>query len=324
MLPERFAEPDGFQWAGFTDAGGAHIRYGSLQPASAPRGTIVIVSGFRECIEKYFEVMRDMTERGFTVWMMDWHGQGGSDRYLKNPQKMHSLGYEEHIVTLHQFTRDIVQHASGPLILVAHSMGAHIGLRFMKEHENVFDTAVMTSPMCDVLTPGLFRPIAHVLAFLAKMAGCLEKYVPGGHDWDARDTVFRGNKVTSDPERFGVVPELFNRKPELKMGAPTYGWAWHTFRSIDALRPDSYLKTIATPILAGIAGNDTIVDIKAAERACGLLPSCVLVDVPEARHEIWMEREDLRSQWLEKVTAFLEEQLGNNQENTIHAALELS
>ncbi|MBU6474517.1 MAG: alpha/beta hydrolase [Alphaproteobacteria bacterium] len=320
MLPERFREPDGFQWGGFTDAGGAHIRYGSLQPEAPLRGTVVIASGFRECIEKYFEAMRDMTERGFAVWMMDWRGQGGSSRYLGNPQKMHSLGYEEHIETLRQFTRDLVKKSSGPFILLAHSMGAHIGLRFLKEHEGVFDAAVLTSPMCDVLTPGFFRPAAHALASLAKMAGCLEKYVPGGHDWDARDAAFEGNKVTSDPERFGVMAEIFSRKPELKMGSPTYGWAWHTFRSADILRKDDYLKTVATPILAGIAGNDMIVDIKAAMRACALLQRCMRVDVPAARHEIWMERDDLRAPWLEKVTAFLEDRVHAYRENTIHAA----
>src|ERR1035437_3464201 len=110
MIPKMFEEPAGFKWASFTGTTGAHIRYGSLQPAGQPRGTIVIVSGFRELIEKYFEVIRDMTERGFSVWMMDWHGQGGSERFLKdNPQKMHSEGYNEQIATLHQFTQDIVK-----------------------------------------------------------------------------------------------------------------------------------------------------------------------------------------------------------------------
>ena len=109
MLPPKFQEPADFKWGTFTDAGGANIRYGSLQPKETPKGTIVLAPGFREPIEKYFEVMRDMTDRGFAVWMLDWHGQGGSDRFLPNPQKMHSEGYDEHIVTLHQFTQKIVK-----------------------------------------------------------------------------------------------------------------------------------------------------------------------------------------------------------------------
>ncbi len=322
MPPERFSEPDGFQWGGFTDTGGARIRFGTLHPETS-RGTIVIASGFRECIEKYFEVMRDMTERGFSVWMMDWHGQGGSERYLENPQKMHSLGYAEHIETLHQFTRDIVKRSSGPFVILAHSMGAHISLRLMKEHQGVFDAAVLGSPMCDVITPGLFRPIAQALASLARMAGCLEKYVPGGHDWNVNDAEFHRNKLTSDPERFSVVPEIFSQKPELRMGSPTYGWAWHTFRSIKVLNARDYLASITTPVLLGIAGDDDVVDIKASARACGILPNCMRVDVSEARHEIWMERNALREVWLEKVTDFLEKQVKNNQENIIHAASKL-
>jgi len=65
LLPARFEEPSGFIWGTFKDAGGAKIRYGALQPPSTfggePKGTIVLTPGFREPIEKYFEVVRDMT-----------------------------------------------------------------------------------------------------------------------------------------------------------------------------------------------------------------------------------------------------------------------
>jgi lysophospholipase len=312
MLPARFEEPANFKWGSFSDAGGANIRYGSLQPAGEPKGTIVLAPGFREPIEKYFEIIRDMTDRGFAVWMMDWHGQGGSDRFIKDhPQRMHNEGYGEHIATLHQFATDIVKKSSGPLILSGHSMGAHIGLRYLKEHEGVFDSAVFTSPMCDIQTPGYPRSVAVMLARGARATRSLSKYVPKGHDWDEKtDGDFATNDLTSDPARFGVLADIYKRKPELKMGEPTFGWVLRTFESIDVLRKEDYLKAIKTPVLIGISGNDQIVVAAATERACGILLNCTRMDIPEAKHEIWMERDALRAPWLAKVGAFLEERLG--------------
>jgi alpha-beta hydrolase superfamily lysophospholipase len=135
MLSARFQEPAGFTWGEFENASGARIRYGSLQPQGEPKGTIVLATGFQEMTEMYFETMRDLTARGFAVWTMDWHGQGGSERFIKsNPQKMHNNGYDEHIATLDQFAKEIVKKSKGPLILMGHSMGGHISLRYLKEH----------------------------------------------------------------------------------------------------------------------------------------------------------------------------------------------
>jgi len=307
MLPSNFQEPAGFQWGTFKDAQGASIRHGALMPAGAVKGTVVIATGFRECIEKYFEVIRDYAARGFAVHIMDWRGQGGSDRYLKeNPQKMYSEGYGEHIATLHQFATTIVQKSPGPLILSAHSMGAHIGLRYLREHDGVFDSAILTAPMVDVMTSGVPKPLARQMARFAKAGGILKKYTPGGVDWYEGYDVFQGNAKTSDPARFGVLPDIFGQKPELRMGDTTYGWAYHTFQSIDILRDESYLRAIRTPILLQVSGKDTVVDNAATDRACKFLPNCTRVDVAEAKHEIWMERDALRNPWLARVTQFLE------------------
>ncbi|MFH1158819.1 MAG: alpha/beta hydrolase [Pseudomonadota bacterium] len=310
MLPEKFREPAGFQWGAFTGSGGARIRCGSLQPEGEPKGTMVIVPGFREPIEKYFEVARERTAKGFAVWMMDWRGQGGAERFLKdNPQKMHGEGYGGHIETLHQFANGIVKKTAGPLVLMAHSMGAHIGLRCLKEHPGVFDAALLTAPMFDISTGLLPKPAARMLTVLAKALNCLDKYIPGGGDWNEAGEVFSGNRKTSDPDRFRVAGEIYKNNPELKMGDPTYGWVFHTFASIDILNGEGYLKSIRTPVLMQISGMEAIVDNAAAKRACRILPDCICMYVPPARHEIWMEMDGLRDLWRAKIDVFLEEKL---------------
>ena len=47
------------------------------------------LSGRAEFIEKYYETIRDLLDRGLSVAIFDWRGQGGSARQLKNPRKGH-------------------------------------------------------------------------------------------------------------------------------------------------------------------------------------------------------------------------------------------
>ncbi|MCK5555443.1 MAG: alpha/beta hydrolase, partial [Alphaproteobacteria bacterium] len=275
MLPEKFREPANFRWGKFANSSGAQIRYGSLQPDGEHKGTMVIVPGFREPIEKYFEVALERTAKGFSVWIMDWRGQGGSERFLKeNPQKMHSDGYNEHIKTLHHFANRIVKQTAKPLVLMAHSMGAHIGLRCLKEYPSVFSLAILTAPMFGISTGLLPKPVAKIIVQVAKTGNCLERYIPFGGNWNESKEVFSGNAKTSDSDRFRVTGEIYKNKPELKMGDPTYGWMFHTFASIDILNNEKYLKAIKTPVLMQISGMDTIVDNLATKRANQLLPDC--------------------------------------------------
>ncbi|MBI3441033.1 MAG: alpha/beta hydrolase, partial [Proteobacteria bacterium] len=276
MLPAKFEEPPGFQWGNFTSADGMQIRYGVLKrDIPPPKGTVVIAPGFREPIEKYFETAREMADRGFAVWIIDWPGQGGSERFLKNdPQKMYNKGYDGYLDTLHQFATTVVSKSAGPFVLTGHSMGAHISLRYLKEHAGVFDSAILTAAMLNIATGMLPRPVARQMAHFAKAFGYLEKYIPGGGIWTKKREEFKGNRKTSDPERFKILGELYEEKPDLRMGDPTYGWLYHTLQSVDILNDESYLKSIKTPILMEISGDEAIVDKGAEERASRLLPNC--------------------------------------------------
>jgi lysophospholipase len=309
-MKPQFQEPKDFEWGAFSNAAGANIRYGRLKPAEGDaKGTLVITTGFRECIEKYFEVVREMSGKGYDVWVMDWRGQGGSERYIKDSQKSHHGGYEEQIETLRRFASEVVEKSSGPLMLLAHSMGAHIGLRCLKEHPGVFDSAMISSPMFDVQTGPLPRPLARQMVKFAKAGNYLDKYIPAGGDWAEDKTPFAGNHLTSDPARFESVQEIYSKNPALRMGDPTYGWVLHTFASIDILNQEDYLKSIGAPVLMQVSDDDRIVMTGAQLRAASLMPNCEKIEIPGAKHEIWMERDELRDVWKMKVEAFMEDRV---------------
>lgn len=311
LKPDAFDTPPGFTFGHFKNAKGLDVRYGQAPcaPGVESKGTIVILPGFRENIEKYNEVMRDMQARGFDLFIMDWPGQGGSERLVKaNPEKAHSDGYNQQVDTLQQFMDTIVTPAAKkPLVMLAHSMGAHLGLRYLNEQPGVFDSAMLSSPMIDIVTAGLPKPLARQMAKFAKAGNYLEKYIPGGTDWV--EEKFQGNNKTSDPERYQAYTDFVVANDFLKIGDPTYGWIYHTFSSIDVLADEDYLKNIKTPILMEITDHDKIVERAAQDRALKFLPDAKVVEIKGAKHEIWMERDELRDVWLQKVDEFLGERL---------------
>src|SRR5689334_23848381 len=63
---------------------GHRLRYAVFRSQTpAAHGTVVLLHGRSECIEKYFETIRDLTSKGLWVATYDLRGQGGSPRLIK-------------------------------------------------------------------------------------------------------------------------------------------------------------------------------------------------------------------------------------------------
>ncbi len=60
------------------------------------RGTVCILQGRAEFIEKYFEVVEELRGRGFGVVAFDWRGQGHSGRQVGNPRKGYVRRFDDY------------------------------------------------------------------------------------------------------------------------------------------------------------------------------------------------------------------------------------
>ena len=63
---------------------GAELRFARWPPPAGRKGTVCVFTGRGEQIEKYFETVADLRDRGFAVAMIDWRGQGHSSRRLSD------------------------------------------------------------------------------------------------------------------------------------------------------------------------------------------------------------------------------------------------
>lgn len=268
------------------------------QPGLTPRGVCVLLHGQTEFIEKYIEVIGELTARGFTVATMDWRGQGGSLRALDNPLKAHIGDFNQYDSDLQIFMDKVVHNLTDrPPIALAHSMGAHILLRALHARPKQFSAAVLSAPMLRALTRGHSPRVARTMCLLANLAGRGADWVPGMKARDPLNMGFRDQLVTSDPGRFNRTLLLLREHPNLRLAGPTWGWLEAAYRSMDRVMSPGYAEAITTPMLIFGAGRDRIVDTPITREFAARLPHGRYEEIGDAEHEILMENDSIRTRF---------------------------
>lgn len=287
---------------------GAHtsLRYAHWKRPEA-RATILLLPGFSEFIEKYFEVVDDLLARNLAVVAVDWRSQGLSSRPLENRNKVHLESFEQYLADLHRFVDVVVRpHAVGPVLILAHSMGGHLALRYIHDHAQLIQGAVLSAPMVDIWYPPGMKLVARGAARLALLTGREDAYVSGAQDYGPKRQRFDGNKLTSDPKRFAAAHEAIAANPDLAVGGPTYGWLAAALRSIRILNGNGFPEAIRAPICLAGAGADRVVSTPANQRLAARMPNAEPWVIDGAQHEILMERGEYREQFFNKFDEFLD------------------
>ena len=299
--PERwYRPPAGGRIDSLRSADGACIRYG-IWPAAASavsRGTALLLPGRTEFIEKYFEPIWELTDRGFHVVMLDWRGQGLSSRPTDNPSKDHVTSFRPRLDDLGRLVDQVVlADCPRPLSLVAHSMGGHLALRYLHDHPGLVKQAALLSPMIGIHLGRMPENLARGIVGVACRAGLGESYALGRGDYGSyqQGEQWR-DMLTSDPDRFRVEHDMIAENPALALGGVTYGWLKAAFGSIDRLFVPGYAEEIGTPMLIAMAGRERVVDNRRTERLAARLPNCELIEIAGARHELLKESDAFRRQ----------------------------
>jgi len=148
----------------FTTSENINLRYGYTRQDKASLGTVVVLNGRSEFIEKYAGPIERLVHRGYDVYTLDWRGQGLSERMLPNRLKGHVASFHHYIEDLKQFvTEKVLPTAVSPVIFLGHSMGGHICLRYVHDFPGMADILVLTSPMVDIDTRPLPRWVVRFL-----------------------------------------------------------------------------------------------------------------------------------------------------------------
>ncbi|MGB8276316.1 MAG: alpha/beta hydrolase [Methylovirgula sp.] len=298
--------PPGTVVAAITAKDGVFLRVARWSAGTASRGTVAVLPGRAEFIERYFETIAELLARRFDVVAMDWRGQGLSQRQLRDPRKGHIDDFDLYQSDLAALAECVLEpFCSKPWFALGHSMAGAILIAQARAGRSPFARIVLTAPM--IAIAGLrFKKAAELFAEGLDILGFGGAYVPGGGGGTPVFLrPFSATALTSDAARHQRTAEILRAAPDLGIGDPTIGWTNAAFHLMRQFEDADYPRRTLTPILVIAGGADRIIATPAIESFASRLKAGRFITLPYAKHEILMERDSFRAQFWAAFDGFI-------------------
>lgn len=301
-LGSRFYPPQGWSWGYVRSGEGMIQRYGVAAPPVAPRATILILTGYGESAEAWFETVSDLNAQGFTVWVLERQGQGGSERETPWRDVGHVDSFDPDVAAVRAMTNGVIRpKGDTPFVVIGHSEGGLVGLRAAQAGLPM-DALVLSSPAFGLTA--LPRPRSDFARFTPAMRtlrlGWIRTPDQAGWKRDAPDGFQSGR--THDAARGQVQAAWMLANPDLRMGGHSLGWFAAFFDASEAAARD--IRNTAAPTLMLDAGKDGVVTATPQSRLCKAMIDCREIRYPDAGHDLHMESDAVRNAWLAAIVEF--------------------
>jgi len=285
---------------------GFKIRFAVFRTETLPcKGSVLLLQGRNECIEKYVETAGDLNDKGFDVVAFDWRGQGGSSRFYSDHRRGHIDGFDQYADDLDLvFTEVALPECRAPFYILAHSTGALVALYAAPNLNNRIQRMMLCSPFLGIgdepLSPNQVMLVSGALNFLG--VGNMHM---GGSRKGIANIPFEKNRLTTDPVRYARNKEILDPQNGLGLGSATAGWLSASMKAVDFVRNTDHMAQIHIPILLVNAGADRVVSTSAIEDYAGRIRSGAVITIDGARHEMMQEDDRYREQLFAAFDAFI-------------------
>lgn len=300
-------DPGRAWWVNADD--GVRLRLG-LWNAGASRGTVLLMPGRTEYIEKYGRTAADLAERGYATLTIDWRGQGLADRLLDDPMAGHVhlfTDYQRDVAAMLCAAREL--GLPEPWHLLAHSMGGCIGLRAVMNGLPVI-SCTFSAPMWGIYIADALRPVAWSLSWSGKQMGFGHLFAPGtASESYVLVEPFETNKLTRDAGMYQYMIDHARAEPALGLGGPSLRWLHEALKETREL---ARLPSPDLPCLVLMGSDEQIVDVPRIRARLAKWPGAGLKFVEGGRHELLMDNRATRTGLAETIASFMADAaLGN-------------
>jgi len=271
----------------FTGADGVKIFYRHY-PADSERARMVIVHGLGEHSGRYANVLGRVLPMGISVWMPDLRGHGQSEG-----RRGHVLNFDRYLADV----RTMIETAGGrndhgKLFLLGHSMGGLIALYCAARFAETLDGVLASSPAL-----GMVVKVPAAKKILGAIMSSIWPGLTMANELDAAKISHDDNVVNAyidDPLVHDRVSARFFTELMAAMQAV-----------------NQQASSIRIPILMQVAGDDHLVNARAAEHFFQRLaaPDKTLHVYEGLYHEIFNEPAAQREPVLRDLEAWLAERL---------------
>ena len=266
------------------------------------KAIIVISSGRTEGMVKYQELIYDLNQNAYDVYILDHRGQGYSQRLLEDRRKGYVDNFFHYVDDLKFFVDNYVPKDK-KRILLAHSMGGAIASLYVERYPYDFNALVLSSPMHKpyMLTPNMSP---YLCKRMLEKQNNLTDYMIGTQNHDILNTSFEENDLTHSKERFKIMKSAYTKEPETRIGGPTKKWVQEACKwSAESVKNADLIKI---PVLVLEAQKDRAVTVKAQEDFCkNISKNCKGILLEGAYHELFIEEDIIRQKALSAILDFI-------------------
>lgn len=282
---------------------------------------LVISSGRSEGYLKYKELSFDLFNLGFNVFLLDHRGQGLSERPLENPHKGYVENFQYYVDDLATFIESVVSphctfdgQTHKPYLL-AHSMGGAIAARYLQDHPDNIQAAVLSSPMLGFNGGGIpsfiAQPLIKITAQLNQWFDDTPWYFLGQKDYT--HTEFDSNVLMHSVLRYQQFSQLYKETTSIQLGGVTVKWLVESIAALETIF--AKINKITTPTLVIQSGADKIVNNQSQDDFCQQLHQLQPQSCPDGKplviegayHELFFESDIYRQQALTAVVQWFEQ-----------------
>ncbi|SFL25994.1 alpha/beta fold hydrolase [Methylorubrum salsuginis] len=298
--------PPGARLVPVETSDGVPLRAATWRPTTRTvKGTVCLIQGRAEFIEKYYETIHELRARGFCVVAFDWRGQGDSGRQVRDARKGHVRHFDDYRLDLLAVAEQVlVPSMPEPHFGLAHSMGGAVALTGAAEGWLPFRRLVTVAPMLGIRMVR-WPAGASLLARCLHRFGLGRCYIPFGKPHSLATKPFPGNRLSTDPVRYERNAAAARIVGAGAIGDPTIAWLASAFRAMHALAKPATIRRIRIPCLIVAAGADPVCSTPATERFAARLKTGHLIVLPGARHEILTECDAVRADFWAAFDAFI-------------------
>lgn len=257
-------------------------KWAQNQPAVA---TLVVLNGRTEYVDKFHHLVPLLT-RPWDIIMFDHYGQGRSEGV-----RAHAEDFDAYQVCDFGKVLAATTNPSLPTLVMAHSMGGFIAIRFEELHPGTINGLVLSAPMLGIDSSPLNTEQAINVASIGIEGGRAEaNYKDNYARTDCDDW-----KLTHDCPLY----EEFRRDPLTLIGYPTFGWLYAALTGMLQALEDS--AKVQIPIIIFQAELDNTVLPEPQEQFCGSAADCELFLREGDYHDMLSEldRDEIIQQSLE-------------------------
>lgn len=275
------------------------IYYKIFEQSELESPAILISSGRTEAAIKYKELIFDLHNNGYSVYIHDHRGQGMSGRMTEDPDMGYIDTFQFYIDDMKFFYDNMLYKSSHKKkYLLAHSMGGAIGMTYLEQNPDDFDAAAFSSPMLGFT--------ASTCEAAKLLAGEKPKYALGQSKYQDDKLEFKKNKLTGSEIRYNRMNAAFATDPKARLGGASYQWVYKSCEQFDYMNDN--INNIQTPFILFSAENESIVNPKAhqtfIEEAKKLGKTCEAFLIENAQHELLIEKDEQRIETINQILKY--------------------